>query len=121
MLKPFYTEEEGGVPNSEYLSIEKNPAKEIEQRLDGAFFYSIVWSVCCTVTGEFRITLNQKFKKILIGDLVKGVKIQNRKLNHPFDKHSIFDCVFFTNENRWKQWVDLIDEKDTVIPKNLQP
>jgi dynein heavy chain, axonemal len=80
MLKPFYTQEEvtkhfGINVSHEYLALDKVPAKEMEQRLDGCFFYSLVWSICCSVTGEYRITLNQKFKKILIGDLVKGVKI----------------------------------------------
>ena len=47
--------------------------------------------------------------------------MQSRKLNHQFDKHSIYDCVYFTLENKWKQWNDLIEPKDMEIPKNLNP
>lgn len=29
-----------------------------EPRIDGAFYFSVVWSLCCTCTGDFRVQVN---------------------------------------------------------------
>jgi len=115
MLNPFDENFKG-----EKLILEKLDKKEWEPRIDGSFYYSLVWSLCCTTTADYRVSLNQKFKKILIGDVEKGVKLQNKKSSFP-DWHSIYDWCFFPIENKWKQWNDLIEDKDSAIPKNIAP
>ena len=78
MLNPFDENFKG-----EKLILEKLDKKEWEPRIDGSFYYSLVWSLCCTTTADYRVSLNQKFKKILIGDVEKGVKLQNKKSSFP--------------------------------------
>ncbi len=94
--------------------------KESEPRIDNSFLYSVVWSICCTCTGDYRVQVNQKFKKILLGDVEKGVKIQNKKFNFP-DRQSIYDYCYFPITNTWKNWHDFIEPKDLDFPKNMQP
>lgn len=91
-----------------------------EPRIDGAFYFSVVWSLCCTCTGDFRVQVNQKFKKICIGDVEKGTKLQNKKATFP-DRHSIYDWCYLPVENIWKPWTEYIEAKDSEFPKNMAP
>jgi len=94
------------------------PAKEIITIIDGAFMFSITWSVCASVTTEYRKACNDCVKKLLLGDLDTGVK-PLKKIVFP-DRGTIYDHIYFPVENKWKNWNELID-KDQKIPRDASP
>ena len=94
------------------------PKKEMMTIIDGAFMFSLIWSVCASVITEFRKACNDCVRKLLLGDLDTGTK-PLKKILFP-DRGTIYDHIFFPNENRWQNWNDLID-KEEQISTNLSP
>ena len=80
--------------------------------------FSIIWSLCVSVNTEYRKACNDCVKKLLLGDLDTGTK-PLKKIQFP-DRGTIYDHIFFPEENKWHSWNDLID-KEEKIPSSLSP
>lgn len=89
--------------------------KEVAAIIDGSFMFSVIWSVCITVNTEYRKAFNDKFRKLLHGDIDTGEK-PPKKVPFP-DRATIYDYTFFPAKGVWKHWMDLVD-KNEVIPKD---
>jgi dynein heavy chain len=77
--------------------------------------FSLIWSVCASVTTEYRKPCNDMLKKQLQGDIDTGQKAL-KKVVFP-ERGTIYDHVYFPEKNKWSNWNDLIDKEEKISPK----
>ena len=79
------------------------------------FLFSVIWSLCVTVNGEFRRPLDQYLKKVLDGSIQELPKFQGNKKLLPakFDRGLIYDYCYNEKTNEWKGWMEDIN-KDQI-------
>ena len=109
LLKMFYDDKK---------KVEEMQKKDIINIIDGSFMFSMIWSVCASITTQYRKQCNDCVKKLLQGDLDSGTK-PLKKITFP-DRGSIYDHVYYPEENKWVNWHDLID-KNEKIPNKATP
>lgn len=79
--------------------------------VESAFVFACCWSLCVTIDTQFRRPFDQHFKKVCNGEIEGLLKFNNRRiLPSIMDKGTIYDYVYYPEENIWKSWMDLCDK-----------
>jgi len=83
--------------------------KVLSSIVDSSFVYSVIWSCCVSCDTDSRRKMHDHFKKVCEGQYDNIKKFSRKVLNPCFDRGTIYDYVFFTETNEWKNWQDLSD------------
>jgi len=110
-LLKIFNEDEKYTLEDQMTSVDK---KEVMKIVESAYVFSCCWSLCVTIDSQFRRPLDQHFKKVCNGEIEGLLKFNNRRiLPSIMDKGTIYDYVYYPEENVWKSWMDLCD-KDKI-------
>lgn len=96
--------------------------KKVQSICESAFLFACIWSLCCTVTTEYRKPVNKYFKDVVAG-AVEGIPKLKHKVSPPiFDKGTIYDYCYLPELDKWQVWTDFSnkDELDK-FPKGSIP
>jgi dynein heavy chain, axonemal len=83
--------------------------------IDSCFLWSFIWSVCCVVDTAYRKPVDLYVKQVASGQVDGIQKFQSGRKILPgcMDRGTIYDYVYFSKTDEWKQWLDL-SNKDEV-------
>jgi len=103
-------------------AMEENDKKTNISIIDSCFLWSFVWSVCCVVDTQYRRPIDLQVKKVCNGEIDNIQKFNNRKIMPGImDRGTVFDYVYFPEENNWKAWMDLTNKENIdKFPKDSQ-
>jgi dynein heavy chain len=96
--------------------------KEITKIIESSFVFACIWSLCITVTTDYRKSYDQYFKKVCNGEIEGVPKLKNKIIPPAFDRGTIYDYCYQPEHNEWKNWMDFTDkEKIDQFPKGSVP
>lgn len=101
----------------------KGDKKKIQGILESSFLFAAIWSLCITVTTDFRRPFDKIFKEIVAGSMEgQQVKLKHKISPSVFDKGTIYDYCYQPDLDSWKTWNDFVnkDELDQ-FPKDAIP
>jgi hypothetical protein len=90
--------------------------------IESSFVFSSIWSLCCSITTDFRRPFDQHYKKICNGEIENIPKLKNKILPSAFDRGTIYDYCYMPATNEWKNWTDFTNKDDIdKFPKGSKP
>merc|ERR1712176_610812 len=97
-------------------SMEKKQAIAV---VDSCFLFAAIWSLCVTISTDYRRKFDMHMKKVCEGSYEGVLKFNNKKLLPSlFDKGLVYDYVYFPEDDEWKPWMALTDvEKIDQFPR----
>jgi dynein heavy chain len=89
--------------------------------IDSSFIFAATWSICITVTTEFRRPMDTYFKQVCNGELENVEKLSHKILPSQFDRGTIYDYQYFPEKHDWKPWMEQVDKESIgKFPKGSQ-
>lgn len=87
--------------------------KQIAQVIESSFLFAAIWSICISITSEYRRPFDQRFKKIVNGEIDNIPKLKNKGvLPSAFDRGTIYDYCYQPETNEWKHWMEFTNKDE---------
>jgi len=102
-----------------FASLDK---KQIAGVIESCFLFACIWSICISITTEYRRPFDQHFKKIVNGEIEGIPKLKNKILPSIFDRGTIYDYCYLPETNEWKSWMEFTNKEEIdQFPKGTVP
>ena len=83
---------------------------DIEEKLEGIFYFALIWGLGVTTNEQGRESFNTFFKE------QQSQKIIDKKYLMP-EKDTIYDYLFDIEKGEWVPWINIIEKLD--LPHNI--
>lgn len=94
---------EGDLPRDSPISPASPDKNKVIEWIDSTFLFACIWSICITVTGDYRKDVSDYLKGIYEGRHQNLEKFTGgKKMPAVFDRGLIYDYVYFSETQTWK-------------------
>lgn len=96
--------------------------KKVQAIIESSFLFACIWSLCITVTTEYRRPFDKYFKAVVAGQVEGLPKLKHRISPPIFDKGIIYDYCYTPETDKWCVWTDFSNKEELdKFPKNAIP